>query len=171
MDGLTILAAWTGAVTGIGSLVVQYVLHRKSGAVVRLRVMPAYTKDGQLATVWLEFVNKGREDVQLVKAGASHVKHVRRWRRNVMDWSPRWLRRLLVRTKFMPGQIHRIGALGAGGWPQRLPAGTTKRYDVPVFTGPGAKPAEWLHDTDYLYPYARLGNGKLLRRRKVSTRV
>ena len=170
MDSLTILAAWTGAITGVGGLVVQYVRHRKTGAVVRLTATPAYNKDGTLNTVWFEIINKGRQDVQLTEARVANVKMPRRWRRAVLHRFPPAWRRRLISIGFWPGQVRTAGALARGGWPQTLKGLSTARFDAPIFQGGPKEPAEWLAEVDHLYPYARLGTGKLIRARRIRVR-
>lgn len=170
MDTLTVLAAWTGAITGVGGLVVQYVLHRRSGVVVRLHVAPRYEDEsGRLKGVVFEFINRGRQDVQLEHAGAADVRVARYWRRTVLMTSPLRARKWLTRTGFVPRRVQGVASVVPSSRGPTLKAGTTVKFEARITEN--AK-AERLVDTlDHVYPYARLGNGKLLRGRRLPTQL
>lgn len=160
MDTLTVLAAWTGAVTGIGSLVVQYILHRRTGAVVKVDVFGSYDAEGRLARLWFRVTNRGRHAIQLIDVKASDQRLYGPLRRRVHKWVP-------VRWRKKSRRIRMVGALAAGGFPRQLRAMETQEFDAPRdYKDQGV----WLDEVDAVHPYVRLGNGRIIRKRKIPTR-
>lgn len=158
----TFVIALIGAISGLGSLLWQFISWRRSGAVVRIHCRPVRTKNDDVVTltgVKVLVQNRGRHPAQIRNVGLSNRLMPRRT--VPYRWPRKFARRVVNWARGRDGLISITHAGNRMQFPQQLQGLSTREYEIRFDNA-----APWLEEVERVYPFAEMGNGKIKRGRR-----
>lgn len=158
----TFVIALIGAVSGVGSLLWQFLNWRRAGAVVRVEGRIHRQQEGNETVKTLKVLvrNKGRHPAQIRLVGLSEHRLPRRLGR------PSRLRRFVFRLvrrarghSAMTIEVAHPGLRESARFPDEVQGLATREYLI--------EEASWMAEAERAHPYAELGHGRRKRGRSL----